>query len=101
MTKPFEHDGRTYTFERSRGSVKPIRDDGCTMWSTYPTYIHLWGSATTPLPAYHAHLPAFATVKEAQAAIANQPQPTFVHMPVWAHDADEAARLREEMDNGS
>lgn len=91
MTKPFEHNGRTYTFERHRGCVKPIRDDGCTMWSTYPTL---------PVGEYYAHLPAFATVTEAQAAIMGQPQPTYIHVPVWAHSADEAARIRKEMSDG-
>ena len=94
MTKPFEHEGRTYTFRRNRGTVEPVRDDGCTMYSTFPSL--RYGG----MPCYAAYIPAFATITEAKAAIMGRPQPTMVHMPVWAHDAAEAARIREEMDNG-
>lgn len=100
MAKPFEHDGHSYTFERSRGTVKPIRDDGCTVYNTFPSYRPDY--TTGGVFAYpNAHLPAFATIAEAKAAIMGQTQPTMIHRPIWAHDAIEAQAMRHILDKQS
>lgn len=101
MTKPFTHDGHTYTFERNRGVVTVTRDDGAQPWSTYPSYANVGVTATTPFPNYHAYTPAFGNIAEIKSLITNghTDHGTFVHQVVWALTADDARRMREEMDN--
>lgn len=98
MSRTFVHDGHTYTFTRHRGVVTVTRDDGCQLWSTYPTYSPYRLSGDI----YAAHQPALATITEAKHLIVHghTDHGTYVHQVVWALTEQDARRMREEMDDG-
>lgn len=101
MSRTFVHDGHTYTFTRLRGVVTVTRDDGATVWNTYPSFCY--DKATGQwVTCIAAHQPSFGTIAEIKSLITNghTDHGTFVHQVVWAKTADEARRVREEADNG-
>lgn len=85
-TKPFEHDGHTYTFTRHRGVVTVKRDNGCLLWDSYPSMV------INGRLIYYAYQPALATVTEAKHLIehGHTDHGTYTHCVVWAKTAEDA-----------
>lgn len=97
MSKPYTHDGHTYTFARTVGQVITHRDDGAILWDVRLT------SRPDPVTGYYvpvtvAGLPAIPTIREAQALIRGEPIPTHIHRIIWARTEYEACRIRETED---
>lgn len=90
MSKPYTHNGHTYTFTRTVGMVIIHRDDGATCWD-----VRLAASPPTFTGHYVAGLPAIPTIREAQALIRGERIPTHIHHITWAQTEYEACRIRE------
>lgn len=105
MTKPFEFDGRQYTFQRSGNEYIIWQDDGLRAWDVCQTYVSV-PNASLSAPGmteyqrnYHAYTPAFATVEECKQALRGERPSTYYHRLVFAASAYQAARIAKEEDH--